>query len=362
MAGETLQALDRAKDLPPIDTSVTLPLKVREAAAAANAYYGKAPDTPAAPQPTPAPAPAAPQPTPAPAPAAPQPAPQPAPTPQDAAPQPQAAPQPPPSDVPPEQWEHRYNSMKGRFDQASNTIGMQAEQLRQMGDELVRMQEVMRTMQPRQVQPPPKLVTDTDVQTYGPELVDLIKRGAAEAIAPQLTQLEKENQQLKQRLDRGSRQGIYTTLDSDLPNWREINTSERFKSWLRLRDIYSGEVRQSMLNRAMQAADAPRVLAFFKGFVRDEQATGQQSTVPPPQQSQTPAYQPAVQLETLTAPGRANPATGGTQVPVEKPVFTRQQISDFYDAVRKGAYVGREQQKEIEEQAYISAAKGGRVR
>jgi len=224
------------------------------------------------------------------------------------------------------------------------------------------MQEVMRNLQPQQQpQPSQPLVTQADVQTYGPELVDLIKRGATEAVAPQLTHLEKENQQLKQRIAREARQSVYHVLDQQLPNWKEINTSQRFKDWLRLRDIYSGEVRQTLLNRAMQAANAPSVLAFFRGFVTDEQATGQQSTVPQNQQPPAPR-QPAVQLETLSAPGRANPATGGTQVPVEKPVYTRAQVAKFYADVRKGAYVGREAQKEADEQAYILAGKEGRVR
>ena len=92
------------------------------------------------------------------------------------------------------------------------------------------------------------------------------------------------------------------------PNWREINRNPRWLQWLQEIDSLSGRTRQQLLNDATAAGDAPRVIAFFRGF---QQEVGQ-------------------------APGRARPARP------EKPIYTRAQIAQLYSAHRKGAYVGRE--------------------
>ena len=120
--------------------------------------------------------------------------------------------------------------------------------------------------------------------------------------------------------------------------------------------------KETTVNAAFQAADAPRVLAFFKGFINDEVATGQM-TAPTAQPAATPApRQAAVSLESIAAPGRARPATGDTQVPVDKPIFTRNQIADFYTRVRQGQYNGRDQDKMRDEAAIFAAQREGRVR
>ena len=344
----------------PIDPNVQVPAAVRRAAARAEAHYQPAnPDPaqvqPAAPvqvQPAAEPAIVQVQP-PQPAPLAPQPAP--------AAPEP--APVAPAAPVEPPNFEHMYNSMKGRFDSSQRTIGAMQDQMQQLGDELMRTQSLMNRgpMTGSREQPVvPAYITPDDVKNYGPELIDVTKRAALEAVAPTLTALEEQNRFLEQQLNRTQRQTIYQELDQQLANWREINTNPRWLQWLRLRDFNSAPVRQAQLDRAMQAADAPRVVAMFQRFLSEEQATGQ---VPAPQP--TPPVTPvtaAIPLTSLAAPGRPNPATGNTQLPDSKPVYTHQDIRDFYDYVRKGVYVGQETLKQQIEADIFAAQREGRVR
>lgn len=368
--------LDVARDARPapadlIDANVKVPESVRKAAERANAFYQQpAPDATATvtstePAPQPAPASAAPAPQPAPEPA-PQPAPQ-APQPVVAAPQP-APPQPAIQPVTEDQWQHRYHSMEGRYKQSQRDVGMLQEQVTQLGNELIRTQELLRQYLPNpqnpQNQPVSSYVTPEDVENYGEDLINVAKRAAADAVAPQLTELHQQNQRLENRLAQEQRNSTYTVLDAQVPTWRDVNRNPRFLQWLSLRDVYSGQVRKVMLNDAFKAADAPRVVSFFKGFISDEQVAGQQQPAPQmQQQAPTPApRQPAVPLEQLAAPGRARPATGDTSVPADKPVFTRQEISQFYRDVVRGAYVGREQQKAVLEAQMIAATKEGRVR
>jgi len=118
-----------------------------------------------------------------------------------------------------------------------------------------------------------------------------------------------------------------------------------------------------MLNTAFKAADAPRVVAFFRGFLAEEAATGHApapANVQPPPAPRTPA----VDLAALAAPGRAQPATGNQLpgTPPAKPVYTHAQIAAFYDAVRRGHYEGRNDERQALEADLIAAGREGRVR
>ena len=250
--------------------------------------------------------------------------------------------------------------MKGRFDQSQRTIGSMQGQMSELGDELVRTQSLLTPRQPPQQQQPARLLTDQERADYGTELIEVVQKAALEAVAPEITTLKQQNQQLRQKVAQQDQQGIFAALDQAVPNWREINESDRFKAWCRLPDLYSGVLRGRLLNDAFRAGQAPRVAQFFRGFLTEEVATGQQSVTLPPAVERTAA----VPLETLAAPGRAKPATGAdsTGAPADKPIITRQQIAAFYDQVRKGAYAGRDADKARDEAIIFAAQREGRTR
>jgi hypothetical protein len=251
--------------------------------------------------------------------------------------------------------------MKGRYDASQAVIGQMQEQMTMLGNELSRTQHLM--FQGNQPPPQPKtLITDADKQAYGDDLIDLTRRAARDAVQPELDALQQENQRLQQNFLRQQQQGVTQTLDQEVPNWRTINKSQAFNSWLSLPDIYSGVVRKQMLSAAYEAASAPRVLAFFKGFIQDEVATG---NIEPPEavQQQVAPRQAAVSLERLAAPGKARPAGGNPPTPAsETPIFTRAQIARFYSQQGRQAYLGREKDRAADEQLIFAAQREGRVR
>lgn len=349
--------------LPPVDPDVKLPPSVAAAGARADALHAQVyanPPTPGQdpPEPPTSHATAVPLvPPQAPPLASPPPAPVDAPPPADRTP---AA-----ADLTADEWRHRYLSMEGRYKQSAQSIGVMQEQLSELGDELMRTQQALprRANPPQQPQLPPEpLVTAEEIKTYGPELIDVIQRAARAAINPDLQNLHNGVRQVSQRVQVVSTGSLYENLDREVANWREVNISPRFKQWCALRDVYSGQVRGQMLNAAFTAADAPRVVAFFKGFLTEEQATGQ---LPDPSlQPPVPLAprQAAVSLESLTAPGRAHPAGGDQPLPVDKPIFTRAQITAFYRQVREGYFNGREADKQATEKAIFAAQNEGRIR
>lgn len=272
-----------------------------------------------------------------------------------------------------EEWRHRFLSMQGRFNQAQKTNGAMEQQMTELGQELMRTQQMVANMQPHQhaqQQPVPdtnhnNLITEEDRANYGDELIDLARRAAMSSVSPELERLKKENETLTQRVQTTGRRELFGTLDSALPQWRAINNDARFKTWLRLPNVYTGQLRGNMLKAAVDGAQAPKVLALFKDFLAEATATGQMAPAQQVEQQATQQqapHQPAVALETLAAPGRARPASGDSQVPSEKPIYSRAQISKFYDDVRRQLYAGREAEKQAIESDLTAAQREGRIR
>ena len=157
-------------------------------------------------------------------------------------------------------------------------------------------------------------LTQKDVDDYGHDVLDLAQRAALHAMTPELQRIDHQNAELRQQLAAEQRRGLYQSLDSSLPNWKEIDNDPKWRQWLLLSDPLNGRPRQSLLNEAIAAGDATRVLSFFRGFLAE---AGQQ-----PQQPQ----------QALSAP------TG-------KRTYTRADITRYSDAYRRGRIPEAEYQK-----------------
>jgi hypothetical protein len=270
----------------------------------------------------------------------------------------QQPPAPPAEHVDEQSWEHRYKSMKGRYDQSQN-------QLREQGQRIADLEAYIQQQQrpaPAQHQPAhaqQRYITPQEEQEWGSEFVDVVGRRAKEIAAEETAQLRAEIDQLKGQVQNvGShvvntaKQQLKVALAEQVPNWEAINTSEQFLNWLALPDSYSGVIRQKLLRQAYERNDTPRVVAFFQGFLAEAAA------VDPVQHGADIAKVP---LESLAAPGRAQSAAG-TQSTPEKPIITRAQIAAFYRDVAQGKYAGRDQEKDRLELLINSANREGRIR
>ncbi len=269
------------------------------------------------------------------------------------------------------EWKHRFLSMKGRHDAQSRSLGTMQQQMQELGDEVVRLQSLLsdapRTQPSHEKnrQDHAKLITDQDRETYGDDLIDVVRRGAREVFEPEIEALKTENQNLKKQVTTQAQKDVKAQLRAAVPDWVAVNNSPQFQAWLNLPNIYTGQVKRQMLNAAYQAADAPRVVAFFKDFLMEVAATGQTLQTPQAEQQVVSAPAPrqaAVDLGTFAAPGRAKPASGDSQVPADKPFITRSQIKQFYDDKRRGVYAGREAQAAQFEADLTVAQREGRVR
>lgn len=274
-----------------------------------------------------------------------------------------------------ETWERKYNAMKGRFDHANN-------QLQHLTQQVAGLQNVIATLQQPQApqahqaqetaQQVESMLTQEEREQYGDEFLGVVAKKAHEIVGPLKRELEDKikhlNSQLGsvgQHVDTAAKDRMFTSLDKQIPDWREVNNDPNFVQWLQLPDTYSGAIRHNLLKEAFNRNDSGRVAAFFNGFLAEEAATapqGQPRNQGAPSQTNGSGTQqpPRTSLETLAAPGRAKSAAA--QAPAEKPIFTRAQIAAFYTAAAAGKYEGREKEKDKLEAQIFSAQQEGRIR
>jgi hypothetical protein len=290
-------------------------------------------------------------------------------------PEPQKAEQPAPKSEPsvPDEgedgsWEHRYHAMHGRFKKAEAANAS-------LRDRVSSLESVIATMQTAAPasgsEKPVDLdfgdldLTPDEMQDYGEDFLKVVGKKAKAELVPVLQKALQRVAQLEARLDgvatktvSDAREKLHSTMDREVPNWRELNGDENFISWLGLPDPYSGGIRHDMLKAAYAAGDISRVKAFFKGFLAEEAVVAPAQPAADLPGTETVSKVP---LSDLAAPGRAKTAAA-QPAPAEKPIITRAQVAAFYADVAANKYRGRDAEKAKAEAMIFDAQREGRIR
>lgn len=276
---------------------------------------------------------------------------------------PQPAPAAPTEPAQPD-WQQRYTSLQGKYN--AEVPELQA-QVRSMERIIANMQQAPRQETPRAAPTPPPFaeleIDPADKEAYGEELITKAQRWAEAKLAPRFAQIDARLASYEGRTQQIAQQSAATTvegqLDRSLPNWREVNNDPRFLSWLGQPDPFSGLPRQQLITDAHVSGDAPRTLAFFQAFLREQTAV---TPGPGTQTAQTAApVAPAAErlpLESLAAPGRgaATPAAPGAPAPR---IWTNASIQALYQQKIRGLWNGREADfARLEQDIHIAPAEG----
>jgi hypothetical protein len=323
-------------------------------------------------------------------------------------PQPAAAPaQPQPQSVastPPPQpqedpaAEQRFKVLQGKYNAEVPRLHEEKKNLAKQNEALQNQLAATQALLANLAQPPvihthapeQSLVTPKEVQEYGADLIDVVRRVAQEVVQPKIRTLEEQFRPVAQTVQQLAPQVQQTAesqqktaadlaheqmcnaLDSAVVDangnsiWERINESPEFQAWLAQTDPYAGAQRGAMLAQAYRNQDLPRVAAFFTGFMKENAAvapTGQQQTRTPAGANQPGT--PNVSLASLAAPGTGvgGPVNAGApNEPGQSRVYTQSEISAFYKDVQKGAYRGRDADRIAIEKDIFNASKTGRIR
>lgn len=207
-----------------------------------------------------------------------------------------------------------------------------------MGRELDSLKEQLAQANARP-QPVESRITTADESTWGPDMIDMVRRAAQEEAQRMVQPLQHENAQLRAEITRlgGTTQQMqqqqqvsnedrfWLALGDLVPNWADMNTDKGFIDWLAVHDDMLGTTRQNALTIACNELNAKRAASFFKAYI---------ATLPAP-------VDPVRELQRQTTPsgqrGGSQPApTGGGSETVE--IWSQQEIMDFYTDVNRGRW------------------------
>jgi hypothetical protein len=295
---------------------------------------------------------------------------------QETPPDPNAPPETPPAPVQPaptvDDWQHKFQTLQGKYNAEVPQLRNQVANLSQQIENL----NATRTATPEPAQPvatppPAKLVTTEDAETYGDDLIDLIRRVAVESDAGEKAKLQGEIAELRKQMAASAskveevagnvtdeRRAIYfTDLAKLCPTYEETDGQDAFKAWLLQPDEFSGVIRNDILQQAFRVFDAPRTAKIFNAYLGV--ATSEPTLTPavPPAEPVAPGSDLASQV----SPGQARASAPVTPDDGRK-MWTVGEMDAFYKDVSRGDYRGRRADVERIEAEIDRALAENRVR
>lgn len=268
---------------------------------------------------------------------------QPAPQPEGQEPPVAAAP-PAPAPAAPNEWEQRYRTLDGKYRAEVPRLHQELKDLKALVDELKK--PAAPAAPPPQETPraeKKRLVTEKDAETFGPDLLDLIKRQAQEiadelvatresTLRQDLQKLAAENEALRTQVvdvtktQTASSQDQYLgKLAALVPDWETVNANPEFLAWLSETDPLSGLTRQAYLDHAYQTLDVHRTATLFTTW-KSLKAPAAAPVTPAPTQD-TPQRQ--------VTPGKTRVAPAPVADPGQR-IWTVAEIEKFYADARTG--------------------------
>lgn len=296
---------------------------------------------------------------------------------------PKEEPAPTPKDKPVEDpAEHKYKVLQGKYNaevpRLQSDLKAEKEAGQELRQRLLNVEGLLASLQhvreepPTPPAPPEPTISQEEIDQFGPDLVDLIRRVATDAAKPvveagvapvkeSVTQVRESTSQVQNSMAQSARKRLFATLAEAVPTWEKQNEDPEFLRWLDEVDPFSGQKRGILLTHAFNASDTGRVIALFKGFLTENAAVTE-----PAEPAPVPLIPPEPQttLDALVAPG--TPKTGTDSAPNEsgKRLWTKQDISSLYAAKNDCIVSGKQIPDEllVLERDLIKAQKEGRVR
>lgn len=233
-------------------------------------------------------------------------------------------------------WRHRFDVLQGKYNAEVPALRKEiAELVAKQANPEPTGSAVERT------QSAVSALTEAEIEEYGPDLVNLIRRvvgnGAdddkVKSIKGEVEQLKQEREQERQQ-DAEAR--FWSELERQVPNYIDINNLPEFHEWLATVDPLSGVSRQVLLENAQANSDPFRVAAIFKSF------------------GGKPAVKPGNKIPEEMVQPRQSRAVPGNDLTGEKK-YTGAEITEFY---RNKASYSKDQAAAIEADIFAAQAQG----
>ena len=265
------------------------------------------------------------------------------------------------------EWEHKYKVLQGKYNKGVPRLTKEVGEMRDLLNQMTsQVQQLTAAPRPYELDPN-AIAAEVEIrqeerEEFGDDLLDLVGRRAMQVTLPELRRIEARIEEIARGLvgvnssvQVSEHEKFLQALDNAHKGWRKLNTDEGFLAWLEMPDGLSGVARKHLLEDAVGQRSVDRSLRFFTSY---EAEHGIAPSPRRPAQQASAAQDTA--LEAMAAPGQGRPVTAPAPTTTAD-VWTRSDISRFYADVRKGAFKGREAERDRIEQAIIQAAAQNRV-
>jgi hypothetical protein len=176
-------------------------------------------------------------------------------------------------------WRQRYQSLQGQFNSQVPALQQQIQQLTDTVGSLTAKLE-QQVAQPPKVEEPTELVTKTDVDAFGEDLVDLARRIAKEefgkreskylkqieALEGKLTEAKGQVGEVKETQAAATTERFFENLTRQLPTWEQVQATPECQDWLGTRIPGVGITWNQALQNAASTRDVPAVMEVFEAF------------------------------------------------------------------------------------------------
>lgn len=257
--------------------------------------------------------------------------------PQQAQPEAQPAPEQQPETRDASYWRHRFDVLQGKYNAEVPALRKElstlSEQIKAAGSQesgtaVQRAQEAMSDL------------TEAEIDEYGPDLVNFIKRVAGNAAqsggSGDLQEMKDQLEQMRDEKSQDATARFWVDLETQVPDFRAINADAAFHQHLTGVDPLSGMTRQQLLIDAQSSLDPYRVAAVFNSFLGSAPAKAPQQSIP----------------DDLVQPRQSRSAS---LEPQQGKTWSRTEISEFY---RSKASYPKDQAAAIEADIFAAQSQG----
>lgn len=259
-----------------------------------------------------------------------------------------------------ENWEQRFYSLQGKYNAEVPRMASDLREMQTTVQQLMSENQQLRStpsVEPKAT-PTTPLITDSDREAFGPDLIDLADRIAKQnlqayeareaRLVATVEQLQRQVGTVDERVGLSDQDRFLNSLSKHVADWETLNVDQGFLNWLAEEDPVFGEQRQAGLNRAVGAQNAAAAAKVFQAY---------KATIPQPSQRSNPRSDFQRQVAPTRSRSTQRDASEGS---ADTRIWTQQEISDHYnDVVRRRVDPTEAEQIEKSIQAAVNE---GRVR
>lgn len=221
-------------------------------------------------------------------------------------------------------WRQRYLSLQGQYNSQVPTLQGQVQQLTEQVKQLTETLE-QNQQKPADAPKQSELVTKTDVEAFGEDLVDLARRIAREefgnretkyiqkieALEGQLAVAKGEVDNVAQSQARTANERFFDGLTAALPTWESVQATAECQDWLATRIPGTSATWDTALKQAAATRDVAAVVEVFEVFFEKHPELNPKA--------KAAANSTKQELQRQVAPGKSSASSAQ---PTQKRVYT----------------------------------------